>query len=195
MSRRGELGRSETTLLRRLVNASSGIREVSENENAWDARSIAERPDFDLDSFLERARVPRLAPWIYGGLAMCDALFASPKLTRALGELAEALPARLIRMARSLRRERLRVPGPESVFGSPFARLAWSGFRLTTFSLLMEISRPRNLEARRRNRPSIGRIWQLTRTHGLAALRPTSRMRPYLWMGPTHASLGEVRDV
>jgi len=163
--------------------------------NAWDARSLVERTDFDSEAFVARAREGRLAPWVYGGLAMTAAVFESPNLTSILSTLADSVPRSVARKAQHFRAERLLAPGPDAIFGTPLARLDWTGWNLTTLTLLWEISRPRSPEIRRSLGPSLGRILQLIRNHGLALLGSTSNTAPALSMGPTSASLGEVRDV
>ncbi|MGH9388547.1 MAG: nucleotidyltransferase domain-containing protein, partial [Vicinamibacteria bacterium] len=161
--------------------------------NAWDARAIVERADLDLEAFVERARGRRLAPWVYGGLAMTAAVFESPRLTSLLSALADSVPRSVTRKVLRFRPERLLAPGPDAIFGTPLARLDWTGWNLTTLTLLWEISRPRSPEIRRRLGPSLARILQLARNHGLASLGSTSKTTPALSMGPTPASLGEVR--
>jgi len=163
--------------------------------NAWDARAIAERADLDLEAFVERARERRLAPWVYGGLAMTAAVFESPRLTSLLSALADSVPRSVIRKARRFRAERLLAPGRDAVFGTPFARLGWTGWNVTTLSLLWAISQPRTPEIRRSLGARVGRILQLARNHGLAFSGSTSNTAPAHTMGPTSASLGEVRDV
>jgi len=163
--------------------------------NAWDARAIVERADFDFEAFVGRARERRLAPWVYGGLAMTAAVFESPRLTSLLSAFADSVPRSVTRKALGFRAERLLAPGREAVFGTPFARLDWTGWNLTTLSLLWEISRPRSPQIRRNLGARLSRILQLARNHGFALLGSTSNTAPALWMGPTPASLGEVRDV
>jgi hypothetical protein len=163
--------------------------------NAWDARAIVERADFDFEAFVGRARERRLAPWVYGGLAMTAAVFESPRLTSLLSALAGSVSRSVTRKALRFRPERLLAPGRDAVFGTPFARLDWTGWNLTTLSLLWEISRPRSPEIRRSFGARLGRILQLARNHGLALSGSTSNTAPALSMGPTSASLGEVRDV
>ncbi len=163
--------------------------------NAWDARAIAERADLDLEAFVERARERRLAPWVYGGLAMTAAVFESPRLTSLLSALADSVPRSVTRKVRRFRAERLLAPGRDAVFGTPFARLGWTGWNVTTLSLLWAISRPRTPEIRPSLGARVGRILQLARNHGLAFSGSTSNTAPALSMGPTSTSLGEVRDV
>ena len=163
--------------------------------NAWDAWAIAERPDLDLEAFVARARQGHLAPWVYGGLAMTAAVFESPRLSSILSALADSVPRSVTRKVLRFRAERLLAPGRDAVFGTPFARLAWTGWNVTTLSLLWEISRPRTPEIQRSLGARLGRILQLARTHGLALLGSTSNTASALSMGPTPASLGEVRDV
>ena len=163
--------------------------------NAWDARAIVERPDLDLDVFVERAREKRLAPWVYGGLAMTATVFESPRLTSLLSALADSVPRSATRKALRFRPERLLAPGGNAVFGTPFARLHWTGWNLTTLSLLWEISRPRSPEIRGNLGARLGRILQLARNHGFALPGSTSNTAAALSMGSTSASLGEVRDV
>ncbi len=163
--------------------------------NAWDARAIAEHPDFDAPTFVERAGERRLAPWVYGGLAMTAAVFDSPALRSIRLALEDRIPRSVARKARRFRAERLLAPGPDSVFGSPLGRLYWTGWSLTTPSLLWEISRPRPGRTRSGIAARPRRILQLLRNHGFALLDSTSNTAPALTLGPTPASLGEVRDV
>ncbi len=163
--------------------------------NAWDARAIAERSDFDPDAFVENARERRLAPWVYGGLAMTAALWESPRLRALLSALDDSVPRSILRKTRRFRAERLLAPAGNAVFGAPIARLGWSGWNLTTLSLLWAISRPRSPENQWGFGARLGRILQLARNHGLALLGSTSNAASALSMGPTPTSLGEVRDV
>jgi Uncharacterised nucleotidyltransferase len=163
--------------------------------NAWDAVAIVEHGDLDLDAFVERARERRLAPWVYGGLAMTAALFESPRFAWLLSALADSVPRAVARKAAGFRAEGLLAPGRDAVFGTPMARLGWTGWKLTTLSLLLAISRPRSPEIRSNLATRFGRILQLVRNHGLALLGSTSDTAPALSMGSTLASLGEVRDV
>jgi hypothetical protein len=163
--------------------------------NAWDARLLAERPDFDAETFVARAREKRLAPWVYGGLAMTSALFGTPHLTSILSTLEGAVPRTVARKAHRFRAEELLSPDRDAVFGSPVARLGWTGWNLTTLSLLKEISRPRAARARPGPRARLRRVFQLIKNHGLAPLGSTSNAPVALSMGSTSASLGEVRDV
>jgi hypothetical protein len=163
--------------------------------NAWDARTIAERSDFDAEAFVENARERRLAPWVYGGLAMTASLWESHRLDSILSALGDSVSRAVLRKTRRFRAERLLAPGADAVFGAPFARLEWTGWNLTTLSLLWEISRPRSPEIRWGFGARPGRILQLARNHGLALLGSTSNAASALSMGPTTTSLGEVRDV
>jgi Uncharacterised nucleotidyltransferase len=163
--------------------------------NAWDARAIAERADFDIESFVERAREGRLAAWVYGGLAMSVAVFESPRLAGIQSALGDSISRTVARRALRFKADELLAPRPDAVYGTPVGRLSWTGCSLTTLSLLWEISRPRGAEF-----PSIlcsraRRILQLLRTHGFAQSASTSSTAPALSQGPTLASLGEVRDV
>ncbi len=163
--------------------------------NACDALKIVERTDLDLEAFIARARERRLAPWVYGGLAMTQATFGSPKLSGILCALADSVPRAVVAKSLAFRAEQLLAPEPDAVFGTPLKRLDWTGWNLTSLSLLLEISRPRSPELRRSLRARLGRIMQLISNHGLALLRSTSKTAPALSMGQTPASLGEVRDV
>jgi hypothetical protein len=163
--------------------------------NAWDACAIVERTDFDREAFVESARERRLAPWVYGGLAMTAALWETPGLRSILSALAPSVPRSVLRKSRGLRAERLLAPDGNAVFGAPIKRLDWTGWNLTTLSLLWAISRPRTPEIRWGFGARLGRILQLTRNHGLALLGSTSDAASALPMGPTPTSLGEVRDV
>jgi hypothetical protein len=163
--------------------------------NAWDAKRIVERADFDLDRFLARAESPRLASWVFGGLAMCAAVFPSRELGSVLDTLSENAPKRIIRKARSFRVERLLAPHSEAVFGAPLARLTWAGSPFVTLSLLLEISRPRPTEAWGVRGGRLRRIVQLVRNHGIQAIRTIWKKRPSLLSSLRPASLGEVRDV
>jgi hypothetical protein len=163
--------------------------------NAWDARSLAERPDFDPEEFVERARRKRLAPWVYGGLAMTAAVFGTPRILSLLSHLRDSVPRSVVRKALRFRAERLLSPAREAVFGLPTARLAWAGWNLTTPLLLREISRPRTTGIHRDPRTRLGRIVELIHRQGIAMFSSTSDAAPALSMGPTSASLGEVRDV
>jgi hypothetical protein len=163
--------------------------------SAWDALLLVERADFDADLFVALARKGRLASWVYGGLAMTRATFHSEKLSGILRALGEFVPRAVVRKADGFRAERLLAPRYDAVFGTPLKRLAWTGWNLTTLSLLWEISRPRTKELRGNPGARVARIWQLLRNHGLALTGSTSKTAPALSMGPTPASLGEVRDV
>jgi hypothetical protein len=163
--------------------------------NAWDARTIVERADFDPEAFVGSARERRLAPWVYGGLAMTAVLWESPRLRSILSALADSVQRSVIRKTRRFRAERLLAPGGNAVFGAPTARLGWTGWNPTTLALLWELSRPRSTAIRWGFGGRLGRILQLARNHGLALLGSTSNTASALSMGPTPTSLGEVRDV
>ncbi|HJS73900.1 MAG TPA: nucleotidyltransferase family protein [Vicinamibacteria bacterium] len=163
--------------------------------NAWDALTIAERDDFDVTSFVERARAARLAPWVYGGLAMTGAVFDGPRLAAIRRALEESIPRSIARKAIRFRPERLLGPSLDTVFGTPTGRLRWCGWNLTTFSLLWEISRPRPSETRQNLGGRPRRILQLLRNHGFTLSSSISSKTIGLSPGPTPASLGEVRDV
>lgn len=163
--------------------------------NAWDARSIADRADFDLGLFIDCARRPRLAHWVYGGLAMCDAVFPGSRLGEARRSLESRVSGRVARKARAFRPEALLAPGTEAVFGSPYRRITWNGISMKTASLLWEISRPRLEHAERWSTGRLDRIFQLVRNHGIGIVRSTRRQRAYPPFRSRPASLGEVRDV
>jgi hypothetical protein len=163
--------------------------------NAWDAFIITERDDFDVASFLERARAPRLAPWVYGGLAMTGAVFDGPRLAAIRRALEDSVPRSIRRKATRFRPESLLGPSLDAVFGTPTGRLRWSGSNLTTISLLWEISRPRPSNSGRNLAARPRRILQLLRNHWLTLSSSTKRTPIALSPGPTAASLGEVRDV
>jgi hypothetical protein len=161
--------------------------------NAWDARCIAERSDFDVDAFVERGRKARLAPWVYGGLRMSEALFSGGRLTRARLALEAHVPRSIVRKGRAFRPEALLAPEQDAVFGTPFARLTWTGFHPRNFSLLMETSRPRPQGERPEPLPRVHRILHLIRNHGLTVLRPQWKALPetpatphrrFTWRGP-----------
>jgi hypothetical protein len=159
--------------------------------NAWDARCIAERADFDATLFLERSRHAGILPWVYGGLALSETVFPGERIRDLRSALESELPRRLVRKARRFRAERLLAPGPEAVLGAPFERLGWTGPSLQALLVLLDLSRPRRHQAR--TRPH--RILQLVRDHGIAALRAAFLPKAFLAPSPTPASLGEVRDV
>jgi Uncharacterised nucleotidyltransferase len=163
--------------------------------NAWDARSIAERADFDPSVFLELAARPSLSHWAYGGLAMCEAAFPGSKLREPLLDLEDRVPRRLTRKARTFRPEALLAPGPEAVFGPPYRRLAWNGITVKTLSLLWEVSRPRQRDERRGSTARLERVLQLVRNHGIGIFRSARRERARPINSSRPASLGEVRDV
>lgn len=163
--------------------------------NAWDAKRIAERADFDLDRFLARTEGARVAPWVLGGLAMSAAVFPSRELGRILAAVSKNAPKRIVRKARSFRMENLLAPNSEAVFGTPVARLTWAASPFVTLSLLLEISRPRPAEALTGHGGRFRRIVQLLRNHAIQAIRAIWRKRPSLPSSLRHASLGEVRDV
>ncbi len=163
--------------------------------NAWDARGIAERADFDIPSFVERAKEGRLAAWVYGGLAMSAAVFESPRLAAIQNALGDSLSRSFARRALRFKADELLAPGPDAVHGTPLGRLSWTGWSLTTLSLLWEISAPRAAEFPPVPGSRSRRILQLLRTHGFALSASTSNTAPALLLGPTLASLGEVRDV
>jgi Uncharacterised nucleotidyltransferase len=163
--------------------------------NAWDARSIVERADFDLPLFIACAGRPRLSHWAYGGLAMCEAVFPGSRLLQARGRLEQRVSPRVARKARAFRPETLLAPGPEAVFGPPYRRLAWNGITMKTLSLLWEISRPRQAHGARPSTARVDRILQLVRNHGIGIFRSARQERACPTNSSRPASLGEVRDV
>jgi hypothetical protein len=163
--------------------------------NAWDARLLAQRTGLSVRDFVGRARHERLAPWIYGGLSMTAALFESPRLDGILSALEDVVPRATVRKSRRFRSEALLSPEPGAVFGTPIARLGWTGFHSTIFSLLWEISQPRPGAWPRSLSARTQRVLQLMKIHGLAMMVPSRERATALPMNPTLASLGEVRDV
>ncbi|HEY7818655.1 MAG TPA: nucleotidyltransferase family protein, partial [Vicinamibacteria bacterium] len=150
--------------------------------NAWEACAIAEREDFDSASFLERARAPRLAPWVYGGLVMAGAVFDGTQLASIRQALEDGLPRSMARKARRFQAESLLGPSPDAISGSPTGRLLWNGFHLTTISLLWEISRPRPGKARQDFGARPRRIMQLLRNHGFTL----SSSKSATWIAHSH---------
>lgn len=153
--------------------------------NAWDARCITERKDFDGHLFLERSRGARLAPWVYGGLSLCEAVFPGSEIRALREELESAVSRRIVRNAQRFRAQRLLAPDTDAVFGAPVQRLAWTGPGLFTLLVLFELSKPRT---RRTERPPWGRarrIMQLVRNHGFAVLSLARGRRPFLQMSAT----------
>jgi hypothetical protein len=185
----------EDHLLHLCLHASfqHGMRQAA--VNAWDARCIVERADFDVRVFLARASEARLAPWVYGGLSMSEAVFPHEKLEQARRALESTLPRRMSRKSRRFRAEMLLSPDPDSVWGTPIERLAWLGVGATTISLLFQLTYPRTSSEGPTAWARLARVQHLVRNHGIAAIRAVWHRRSGISMGPTSASLGEVRDV
>lgn len=163
--------------------------------NAWDQRLLAEREELDEDAFVERARRPSLARWVYGGLRLAEAVFPSDGLARLRHRLEGHVPRRLSRRALRLTANRLLSPSPAAVFGPPWARFAWAGGPVKTLFLLAEISRPRSGDGAMRPVPLFRRFLQLASTQSVAVLRSALGRNATTLLGSTSASLGEVRDV
>jgi hypothetical protein len=94
--------------------------------NACDAYLLSQHRELRWDRFFERASAPRLAPLVYGGLSLCHHLFPTEEIRDALDTLKPFVGRRHQRRAARLRTNSLLNPAPQSVFGSPWARIRWT---------------------------------------------------------------------
>ena len=62
--------------------------------NAWDARLLVARPEFSVETVLERCAGNGLAPWIAAGMWMSHSVFPSPELGGLIRELTRGRHAR-----------------------------------------------------------------------------------------------------
>jgi len=108
--------------------------------NACDAYLLSWRTDLRWARFFERAYTRRMAPLVYGGLSLCHRLFPTEPIQKALATLEPLVSLRQRKRAEELQTDALLSPACESVFGSPWGRLAWTpgildGLALTRESL------------------------------------------------------------
>ena len=89
--------------------------------NAWDARLVSEHAEFDLDVFAEMAKRERLAPWVYGGLSMSQAVFPGESLARAIAVVEDLVPRRLREKGRAMAPSRLLSTSRRSFSERPIA--------------------------------------------------------------------------
>ncbi len=148
--------------------------------NACDTYLLAQRPEIDWERFFERASKPRLAPFIYGGLSLCSAMFPSKEFKLALDTLETKVHPRQRRRFRELKLERLLSPSPESAFGPPWSRFLMTPRFKDTLSLVNETLNPSVLK-RSSFRSALARGMTLAYRHGF------SRWSRSLWSPRTEA--------
>lgn len=163
--------------------------------NAWDARLVSQQAALDWGEFREISRPERIAGWVYGGLVMSQAVFPGESLVRAIGSVEEYIPRRVLNKGRTMTASRLLSASRESVFGTPFLRLTWDESWLKKLPLLLEILQPRDTREKNASWPSPRRAWQLVYNHAIKRIRAALFDRLFTPLGPTPASLGEIRDV
>jgi hypothetical protein len=169
--------------------------------NACDAYLLARRTDLRWPRFFERAHSRRLAPLVYGGLSLCHRLFPTEPIQKALTTLEPLVSLRQRKRAEELQTDALLSPDCESVFGSPWGRLAWTPGILDGLALTRESLCARTAGQPHPNQwPSIRRGLTLLWRHGLPErLRHGSR-KPADVPGPrpkdlTSVSIGEPSNV
>lgn len=136
--------------------------------NACDAYLLSQRTDLRWVRFFERASRRRLAPLVYGGLSLCHRLFPAEPIQKALETLEPLVSLRQRKRAEELQTDALLSPACESVFGSPWNRLAWTPGILDALALTQESLRTRTAGQPNPNQwPSVRRGLTLIRRHGL----------------------------
>lgn len=187
--------RPEDHLLHLCLHASvqHGFRQAA--VNAHDANLLLAQPDFDRQQFLQRARNPRWAPWVYGGLSLSNLVFPSHALSTLTAELRDRVPRGLLRKLRRLDAADGLLPDPRTSVTPPFRRLLWAGDIPTKSALLIEVLRPRGEGSAPGASSWAYRVTQLIWNHGLKNSSLALMRQAQTFLRPTPASLGEVRDV
>lgn len=135
--------------------------------NACDAYLLSQVAELDWDRFLERASERRMAPLVYSGLSLCHHLFPTQQIQEALKTLEPLVSLRQRKRADGLPTGSLLSPASESVFGSPWDRLAWTPGFLDGLALTRESLRARTAGQPHPNQwPSIRRGLTLLWRHG-----------------------------
>jgi hypothetical protein len=185
----------EDHLLHLCVHASfqHGFRQAA--VNAWDANQLVAQPGFDRARFLEQSSTRRLAPWVYGGLRLSDAVFPSDGLASLADALTGAAPRRVVNGLDRLDAAAGLAPDLDGMTAAPFRRLLWAGDISTTWSLLMEVLRPRDGSDGPKASSWAERATQLVWNHCIKVIPLALMKHAYTFRRPTPASLGEVRDV
>jgi hypothetical protein len=110
--------------------------------NACDTYLLAQRPELDWERFFEKSSQLRLAPFVYGGLRLSNAVLPSPKLELAVETLETKVRSRHKKRFRRLDIERLLSPSSESSFGAPWSRLLMTPSFKDMWSLVKETLSP-----------------------------------------------------
>jgi len=166
--------------------------------NACDAYLLSRRTDVSWVRFFERASQKRIAPLVYGGLSLCHRLFPTEPMQKALDTLEPLVSLRQRKRAEELQTDALLSPDCESVFGSPWDRLAWTPGILDGLALTRESLCARTAGQPHPNQwPSIRRGLTLLWRHGLpdrlrSAPRELPEPRP---KDLTPVSIGEASNV
>ena len=108
--------------------------------NACDIYLLVRRPELDWEYFYKRASTPRLAPFVYGGLSLSQAILPSTESKLAMETLETEIHPR--QRFREHQVTRLLSPSPESAFGSPWSRFLMTPSFTDTLSLARETLSP-----------------------------------------------------
>ena len=169
--------------------------------NACDAYLLSRRPELRWDRFFERASERRLAPLVYGGLSLCHRLFPTDQIQKAVETLQLLVSLRQRTRAERLQTDALLSPACESVFGSPWDRLAWTPGILDGLALTRESLRARTAGQTNPNQwPSFRRGLALLWRHGPPEWLRQGFRKPADTPGPrpkdlTTVSIGEASNV
>lgn len=89
--------------------------------NAWDAVLLSEQPEFEWSRVLSQAKDPRLTPWIFAGISMCQRVFPTEGFDSAIERLLPLLAPKLRQLAVGLETRELLSLSNEST-SAPTAR-------------------------------------------------------------------------
>ena len=146
--------------------------------NACDIYLLARRAELDWESFFKRVSTPRLAPFVYGGLSLSQAILPSEEVKFAMETLESEVHPRQRQRFREHQVARLLSPSPESASGSPWSRFLMTPCFKDTLSLVRETLSPR-VSTRPPFLSALARRMTLSNRHGL------SRLSRSLWSART----------
>ncbi len=133
--------------------------------NACDVYLLSRLPELDWDKFLRISSRPRLAPIVYGGMALSYHVFPTEKGRLALEALASHIPRWQQKWADGLEPSTLLDPSPERVTGSPWRRILWTPSLRDSLELARETLRPHEADTLSHRWPTLRRVLALTSRH------------------------------
>lgn len=136
--------------------------------NACDVYLLSRLPDLNWERFLNIASTRRIAPLVYGGLALCQRIVPNDSLRRALETLAPRVKTRQRRRLDALDVSRLLSASPESTNGPPWCRILMTPGVKDSWSLIWETLRPRETADRPHVLSPVRRGLELVYRHGLS---------------------------